>query len=400
MRVHIVGGGIGGLVLAIALADRGITDVRVFEAKTAIREVGVALNLHPAGVQALQDLGLENAITPIAAPITSTEYRSSRGQLVWNHTEGPTPRYGMHRGRMLVALLRNVEQRLGPDRIHTDHRLTDLTQHPESVEATFATTSPPGLTTWSSDVVVAADGFNSATRRLLFPDALDPQWTGVVIWRGITVAPDFIDHQTMVVAGHSSRLFRVFPISPNPNSNPAMGWVARHRLLQWQPMPSSGWGDEIAFEDVLAAFSPFRFDSLDVPELIRRAEVIYRHPLMDREPLERWSQGPVTLLGDAAHGALLAGGTGASQAVIDAKSLARELSTRPTIEAAFQSYEQQRRPAVDRLIDLSREGGPTRILDMVEERAPDGFDRIEDVVDPRELEQQIESFQRAAFDTK
>jgi len=138
---------------------------------------------------------------------------------------------------------------------------------------------------------------------------------------------------------------------------------------------------------------------MDVPRLVRRAETIYQYPMVDHGPLPSWNFGRITLLGDAAHPMYPIGGNGASQAIIDARVLARELATRPSVEAAVTAYDAIRRPATAAVVLSNRAGGPERAMAIVEERAPDGFARIEDVIGREELEQIASSYKQiAGFD--
>jgi len=150
-------------------------------------------------------------------------------------------------------------------------------------------------------------------------------------------------------------------------------------------MPPQDWTYTADRAEVLRAFAPFVFDFLDVPALMRAAETIYQYPMVDRDPLPSWDFGHVTLLGDAAHPMHPVGGNGASQAIIDARVLAREIATQPTIEAAVAAYDGQRRPATAALVQSNRRAGPHRCQDLVEERAPDGFTDLHTVVSEEEL---------------
>ena len=150
---------------------------------------------------------------------------------------------------------------------------------------------------------------------------------------------------------------------------------------------------------MLAAFATFTFDFLDVPALIQGAEAVYQYPMVDRNPLPSWDFGRVTLLGDAAHPMHPVGGNGASQAIIDARVLARELALQPSIEAAVAAYDARRRPATAAVVQSNRRAGPHRCQDLVEERAPNGFADLYEVVSQQELEGIAGDYKRiAGFD--
>jgi len=136
-----------------------------------------------------------------------------------------------------------------------------------------------------------------------------------------------------------------------------------------------------------------------VPALIDGAEAVYEFPMVDRDPLPRWTHGRVTLLGDAAHPMYPVGSNGASQAILDARELADQLAAKPSIDAALAAYEAARRPVTGAVVLANRKGGPDRVLQLAEERAPKGFANIEDVIPRAELEAIAQSYkQTAGFD--
>jgi 2-polyprenyl-6-methoxyphenol hydroxylase-like FAD-dependent oxidoreductase len=138
---------------------------------------------------------------------------------------------------------------------------------------------------------------------------------------------------------------------------------------------------------VLKAFGSFQFDFLDVPEMIRNASTIYQYPMVDRDALPTWVHGRVVLLGDAAHPMYPVGSNGASQAIIDARVLARELALKPSIEEALSAYDAVRRPATAAVVAANRKVGPELCMELVEERAPNGFTKVEEIISVAELEE-------------
>src|SRR5262245_10907300 len=118
--------------------------------------------------------------------------------------------------------------------------------------------------------------------------------------------------------------------------------------------------------------------------------------MVDKDPLPRWSFGPITLLGDAAHPMYPVGSNGASQAILDARTLARALALSGTRGEALTAYEDDCRPATSRVVLLNRKVGPEQCMEIVEQRAPDGFSRIEDVITSEELEAIAERYKRTA----
>jgi 2-polyprenyl-6-methoxyphenol hydroxylase-like FAD-dependent oxidoreductase len=245
---------------------------------------------------------------------------------------------------------------------------------------------------------VACDGIHSAVRRQLYPDEGLPKWNGITMWRGLTVGPPLPSGRTMILAGYLRRLAVVYPISKRYEleGRALINWVAQFGSTDHDSMPVQDWEHTARVEDVLEPFASYIFDFLDVPALIRSTEVIYQYPMVDRDPLPTWNFGRVTLLGDAAHPMYPVGSNGASQAIIDARVLARELALQSSIEVGVANYDAQRRPATTRVVQANRHVGPERCLEIVEQRAPDGFTRLADIVSQQELEEIARSYKITA----
>ena len=146
-------------------------------------------------------------------------------------------------------------------------------------------------------------------------------------------------------------------------------------------------------------YKNWNFDWLDVPAMISGAENIYEFPMSDRDPLPRWTFGRVTLLGDAAHPMYPVGSNGASQAILDADALTNALIEETNIDAALERYDQERVPATAKVVLQNRQKGPDFIMDMMEERFPDGF--TEGEIPHDELEQIMDNYKQVAgFDIK
>ena len=218
------------------------------------------------------------------------------------------------------------------------------------------------------------------------------------MWRGLTVGEPFLSGRTMIVAGHFRRRVVTYPISQrhDDEGRVLLNWVAEFKNADDQPMPRQDWEHTARVEDVLEPFGSYIFDFLDVPAVIRGAEVIYQYPMVDRDPLPTWNFGRVTLLGDAAHPMYPVGSNGASQAIIDARVLARELALKPSIEAAIAGYDAQRRPATTAVVQANRSVGPEQCMEIVEQRAPNGFTNLDDIVSKQDLEEISRAYKRTA----
>src|SRR5499425_2035295 len=194
------------------------------------------------------------------------------------------------------------------------------------------------------------------------------------MWRAVTERAPFLSGRTIVMIGASGRQMVVYPISRRHEAagTALVNWVACFKNALDQPMPTQDWDYTARLEDVLEPFRSFTFEFLDVPDLIRGAYTIYQYPMVDRDPLPTWSFGRVTLLGDAAHPMYPVGGNGASQAIIDARALARHLVSAALVPEALAAYDAERRPPTAEIILTNRKGGPEGVIDIVEARAPEG----------------------------
>jgi 5-methylphenazine-1-carboxylate 1-monooxygenase len=235
--------------------------------------------------------------------------------------------------------------------------------------------------------LIGADGIHSAIRHQIAPNEGDPIWAGALLWRGTTVAKPFKSGASMVMVGHSGLRFVSYPIS---RTDPATGlatinWIANLQYKLDDHWNKEDWNREARLEDFLPQFEAMRFDWLDVPALVRAAQKVYEYPMVDRNPLERWTHGRVCLVGDAAHAAYPVGSNGAGSAIIDARKLGRAFVDHGITPAALQAYETEMRPITTKVILTNRVAGPDQILDVVEERCGGQFERIEEVISQEEL---------------
>lgn len=405
MRVAIIGGGIGGMALALSLHAAGIEDVDVYESAPAIRELGVGINLLPHSVRELTELGLLDALLAVGIPTAEFYYFTRRGQQIWHEPLGIAagyrwPQVSIHRGALLGVLHRAVVERLGPARVHPGHHLVRFGQEPsgEVWGALIDRETGRSVGRVEADLLVGCDGIPSVVRRTLYPAEGPPRWNGVTMWRGVTAGAPFLSGRAMINAGSSKQRVVIYPISKaeEDRGRALINWVATMRTADSGLVPPQDWTYIADCGEVLGAFASFVFDFLEVPALIRGAEAVYQYPMVDRDPLPSWDFGRVTLLGDAAHPMHPVGGNGASQAILDARVLARELAIQPTIEAAIAAYDGHRRPATAAVVQANRRAGPHRCQDLVEERAPNGFTDLHDIVSEDELAAIADEYKRTA----
>ena len=400
MTVLVAGGGIAGLTLALSLHQVGLP-VEVFESVATLRPLGVGINLLPHAVRELCELGLEDGLAALAVPTAALAYHSRHGKPIWHEPRGREagyrwPQFSIHRGAMQMLLLETLRTRLGAARFHAGHHLATYEETATGICACFRN----GATAEGS-VLVGADGIHSALRAMHYPNEGPPIWNGAILWRGVTEGPQFLSGRTMIMAGHEFQKFVAYPISrPLYDAGRSMtNWIAELKFPADHAWRREDWNRAGDVADFLPQFADWNFDWLDVPALIRGARHIYEFPMVDRDPIPVWTHGRTTLLGDAAHPMYPIGSNGASQSIIDARVLARELRAHGMTAAALQSYEAERNPVTARIVLANRQNGPEKVMQMVQTRAPAGFERIEDVLSAAELEEAAAGYKRiAGFD--
>lgn len=180
-----------------------------------------------------------------------------------------------------------------------------------------------------------------------------------------------------------------------------INWIAELNLGNKAYPPKRGWNRKGDKESFAPAFDTWRFDWLNVPELIAGAGDIYEFPMVDRDPVSMWTFGRVTLLGDAAHPMYPIGSNGASQAILDAAALGAVIAETTDIAQALTRYERKHLDATAAIVHSNRRMGPEVVMRIVEERAPHGFARLDDVISQLELETIAQSYKvTAGFDRK
>lgn len=403
MTVLIVGGGIGGLTLALSLHQIGVP-CRVFESVPELKPLGVGINILPHACRELIELGLLDRLDAAGIRTKELAYFSKRGKPIWSEPRGldagyKWPQFSIHRGTLQQILLDAVIERLGPDSVLTSHHLTHFKETGDGVRASFldrASGNNAGI--HDGRLLIAADGIHSAIREKLYPDEGPPVWNGRILWRGTTEAEPFLSGRTMIMAGHQHVKFVCYPISRSAGENrrALINWIAERTLDPNYVWRREDYNRTAKLDEFLPWFEDWRFGWLDVPSLIRNCLHAYEYPLVDRDPLPRWTFGPVTLMGDAAHPMYPIGSNGASQAILDARTIAREILDKGMTITALEAYEAERRPATSELVLLNRQNGPEQVMQLVEERAPDGFDLVTDVLSQQELEEIAANYKRIA----
>ncbi len=402
MEVVIVGGGIGGLTLALTLERAGISS-QIFESSPEIKPVGVGINLLPHAMKELARLGLDAGLGRVAVETREAVFFNRFGQLIYKEPLGRAagydwPQYSVHRGDLQLVLLEAVRRRLGDERVRAGWKCVGFEQKANGAAALFQdSVTGEDLPPQRGTVVVACDGIHSVIRKQLHPQEGEPLYSGVNMWRGVTRWPPFLSGASMVRAGWlKCGKMVIYPIREriDQEGRQLVNWVAeietpRHEQRDWNRRGRLG--------DFLGAFEQWHFDWLDVPAFIRAADCVLEFPMVDQDPLPWWTQGRVTLLGDAAHPMVPRGSNGAGQAILDARALADALVRCADPAEALKAYEAKRLEATANVVRMSRKNPPDAILREVFVRSGDRpFDRIEDVIGLDELKAISDGYKRVA----
>jgi 2-polyprenyl-6-methoxyphenol hydroxylase-like FAD-dependent oxidoreductase len=402
MEVVIVGGGIGGLTLALTLERAGIPS-RVFEASPEIKPIGVGINILPHATKELVRLGLEAELARVAVETKEAIFFNRFGQLIYREPLGRSagyewPQFSVHRGDLQMVLVEAVRKRLGDDRVHAGWKCVGFEQDASGAAALFrGTVSGEELPPQRGSVLVACDGIHSVVRKQLHPGEGEPLYSGVNMWRGVTRWAPFLSGASMVRAGWlACGKMVIYPIREriDAEGRQLVNWVAE---IETPRHLQRDWNRRGKLEDFIGAFADWHFDWLDVPAFIRAADQVLEFPMVDQDPLPWWTRGRVTLLGDAAHPMVPRGSNGAGQAILDARALADALVAYRDPAEALQVYEAKRREATSNVVRMNRKNPPDAILREVYVRSGDRpFARIEDVISLEELKAISDGYKRVA----
>jgi 2-polyprenyl-6-methoxyphenol hydroxylase-like FAD-dependent oxidoreductase len=231
----------------------------------------------------------------------------------------------------------------------------------------------------------------------MHPDQPPIHWGGTIMWRGTTLAKPIRTGSSFIGLGTHKHRMVIYPISqPDSNGLAAINWIAERTVdssTEWQ---KSGWFKPVAISEFASYFDEFRFDWLDVPDLLARADIAYENPMIDRDPIPYWNDGPVALMGDAAHAMYPTGSNGASQAIVDARVLGASLVRLGTTPAALAAFNEALCGPISEVVLRNRGDGPFGLLKIVDDRCGGHFTTIDDVIPQAERDEYMASYKKAA----
>ncbi|NCV30608.1 MAG: flavin-dependent oxidoreductase [Rhodobacteraceae bacterium] len=338
-RVIIIGGGIGGLALGLTLHQIGVR-CSIYESVRNLKPLGVGINLQPNAVRELYELGIgAEILDTVGLPVKEWALVGMQGQDIYSEPRGSFagynwPQYAVHRGEFHMALYHRFLDVVGADAFHSGHRAKSY-RIEEAGKASVTFENSTGTVIETADLVIAADGIHSAIRAQMYPDQPPIHWGGVLMWRG------------------------------------------------------TSWAKPVHFED-------WKYDWLDVPALIRGSDIAYENPMIDRDPIPSWVDGPVALLGDAAHAMYPTGSNGATQAIIDARILGAKFLEFGVNPDALAAYNAELRDPISSLVLRNRDAGPFGLLNMVNDRCGGDFKNINDIVSEEERNDFMAKYKSAA----
>ncbi len=392
----IAGGGIGGMSLALTLHQIGVP-FTVLESVRALRPLGVGINLQPNAVRELYDLGIDaRDLEGVGVQAREWALVGRNGAEIHAEPRGleagyDWPQYAVHRGAFHMLLYRRLMERCGPDVLKLNARVTGYRQEGGTVTAYLDEGEPV-----SGTILIGADGIHSRVRAQMHPDQPPIHWGGALMWRGCTRAEPVRTGSSFIGLGGAKQRMVIYPISPVGKDGKAdINWIAE--VTHDDPdARDGGWFRDAEVKDVMPHFAHWTYDWLDVPALIRETQVLYENPMIDRDPVSTWQEGAVALLGDAAHAMYPTGSNGASQAIIDARTLGAQMLTHGVTTDALTAYDETLCGPVSELILRNRSSGPFGLLDIVEERCHGIFRNIDSVIPRAEREEFIAGYKAAA----
>ena len=401
MTVLIAGGGIGGLTLALSCQQLNIPFI-IFEKTKTLEPLGVGINLQPNAVRELSDLNLKQDLYKIGVETQEFGLFSKKGLKIWTEPRGLAagynePQFSVHRGQLQKLLYNKLIERADRFSIKTGYSVNSFENLSSGVKLNCFNKRSEKEETFSGSILVGCDGINSQVRKQMYPNEQPPIWNGAVLWRGITSEAPFRTKASMVMIGHDTQRFVSYPISdPDSNGRSIINWIAELKFDPSNPWPKGDWSKKVNKSKFIDQFKDWSFEWINPHQLISDAGDVFEYPMVDREPLEKWTFDNTTILGDAAHPTYPVGSSGASQAIIDSRKLVYQFKNKGLNNSALLSYENEMRPLTNKITLTNRQAGPDALLQVVEDRCDGEFMEIEDVITKKELKQHADKYKMVA----
>jgi 2-polyprenyl-6-methoxyphenol hydroxylase-like FAD-dependent oxidoreductase len=401
--VLIAGGGIGGLAAALTLHQIGVPCV-VYEAVPEMRPLGVGVNLQPNAVREFYDLGItQRDLDRVGLPAREWALVGLNGNDVYSEPRGQLagyewPQYAVHRGELHMLLYEKVIERIRAETVKLGSRVTGYRKTADGGVTALVEQADGSSSEAHGTLLIGADGIHSAVRAQMHPDQPPIHWGGAIMWRGTTWAKPIRSGASFVGLGTHRQRVVFYPIShPDPKTGLSMiNWIAEVTTDNAEGWKQSGWFRPVGIAEFAHHFEGWTWDWLDVPKLLAEADCAFENPMIDRDPIPTWTDGPVTLLGDAAHAMYPTGSNGASQAVVDARVLGAAMLDHGVTPAALAAYDAKLCGPISQLVLRNRGAGPFGLLNLVDERCGGTFDSIDDVIPPKERAEFMAGYKAAA----
>lgn len=400
-KVLIAGGGIAGLVMGLTLHQLGVP-FQVFESSDEMKPLGVGINLQPNAVRELFDLGIDAAaLDRVGVPAQEWALVGLNGREVYAEPRGRDagynwPQYAVHRGEFHMLLYRELIARAGADAVRLGTRITGYANHADGVRVTLKTTD--GRETGADGrLLIGADGIHSAVRAQMHPDQPPIHWGGALMWRGTARAKPLRTESSFIGLGTHRHRMVIYPISkPDENDEALINWIAELTLDNSEGWQERGWFRPVETSEFIHHFDEFRYDWLDVPAMLSGADCAYVNPMIDRDPVDTWVDGRALLIGDAAHAMYPTGSNGASQAIVDCRTLGAKMVENGVTPAAFEAFDAALCGPVSELILRNRGAGPFGLLNLLDERCGGVFEDIDAVIPAAERAEFMAKYKAAA----
>ena len=401
-KVIIAGGGIGGLTLALTLHQIGVPFL-VLEKSRTMRPLGVGINIQPNAVRELFDLGLTSEILDTIG-VSAKEWAlvGLNGKEVYAEKRGldagyKWPQFAAHRGELLMLLYRTLIERAGAESVMLDARVDNYLNQPSGEVDVSVKGSDGSRSQISGSLVIGADGIHSAVRAQMHPGQPPIHWGGAIMWRGTVRAKPLRTESSFIGLGTHQHRMVIYPISkPAADGTVLTNWIAELTIDRNEGWLEDNWFKEVPIESFAHHFEGFRYDWLDVPSMLNESECGYMNPMIDRDPVATWIDGPVALMGDAAHAMYPTGSNGASQAIVDARVIGAAILTRGLAPDALKLYDNQLCKKVSELVLRNRLAGPFGLLDILNDRCGGVFENIDTIIPLEERNEFMSKYKAAA----